>query len=195
MITINLIPEHLRKKSAKDVLSSMGLDLPREVLLGVGGVCVALLVLSHTVLFAAQAAQALRLASVKARWEKLLPDKNRLDAIGSEVRDMHKKMTTIADITSAKSGQWSQKLNILSDALPKGVWLKRVSLNNKSLTVEGGAFSKSGNEIAIVGNFVAGLKKDPAFADDCSSIEVQGVQRGRRGPTEVAEFTLTAKLK
>ena len=37
MITINLIPEHSRKRSAKDVLSSMGLDLPREVLLGVDG--------------------------------------------------------------------------------------------------------------------------------------------------------------
>ena len=195
MITINLVPEHLRKKISRSVLSSLGVDIPREVLLGVGGVFVIVLVLSHVVLFAAQAVQALRLASVKARWEKLLPDKNRLDAIGSELRDMHKKMTTITGIASAKTGQWSRKLNILSDTLPKGVWLKKISLDNKSLTLEGGVFSKAGSEIVIVGDFVADLKKDPAFADDFSSIEVQSIQRGRQGPTEVAEFIVTAKLK
>ena len=195
MITINLVPEHLRKKISRSVLSSLGVDIPREVLLGVGGVFVIVLVLSHVVLFAAQAVQALRLASVKARWEKLLPDKNRLDTIGSELRDMHKKMTTITGIASAKTGQWSRKLNILSDTLPKGVWLKKISLDNKSLTLEGGVFSKAGSEIVIVGDFVADLKKDPAFADDFSSIEVQSVQRTKRGLTEVAEFTLTAKLK
>lgn len=195
MITINLVPEHLRKKTARGVLSSMGMDIPRKVLLGVGGLFVAVLVLSHAVLFAAQAGQTMRLVSLKARWEKLLPDRSRLDAIGGELKDMRKEITTITDITSVRAGRWSRKLNILSDALPKGVWFKRIALDNKSLTLEGGAFSRTGNEIIIVGDLVANLKKDPAFADDLLSIELQNVQRGKRGPTEVAEFTVTAKLK
>ena len=193
MIVINLVPEHLRKRSARDMLSSMGLDISREVLFGVGGVFAALLVLSHALLFTAQAVQMGRLALVRAQWSKLLPDKDRIDAIATELRDMRKKMSTITDITSAKNSQWSKKMNILSDAAPKGVWFKKLILDNSTLTVDGGAYSKTGGEIVTIGGFVANLKKDPAFADDFSSIEVQSIQRGRRGTTEVADFMVVAK--
>ncbi len=195
MIVINLVPEHLRKRSARGVWSSMGLGIPREVLLGVGGAFIALLVFAHVLLLAAQSAQGVRLGLVKVRWERLLPDRNRIDAIGTELRGLRKKVTTITDIASARTGLWSRKMNVLSDALSKGVWLKKINLDSGTLTLEGSAFSKTQSEIVTVGNFVAGLKKEGAFADDFSSIEVQSIQRGKRGPTEVVDFVITAKLK
>ncbi len=195
MIVINLVPEHLRKKSAKGVLSSMGLGIPREVLLGVGGAFVAFLVVAHVLLLAAQSVQGVRLGLVKARWEKLLPDRNRIDAIGTELRGLRKKATTIIGITSARTGPWSRKMNVLGDALPKGVWLKKINLDKGTLTLEGSTFSKTQSEIVTVGDFVANLKKEGAFADDFLSIEVQSIQRSKRGPTEVVDFVITAKLK
>ncbi len=195
MIVINLVPEHLRKKSARGVLSFMGLGISREVLLGVGGAFIALLVAAHVSLLAAQSAQGVRLGLVKVRWERLLPDRNRIDAIGTELRGLRKKVTTITDITSARATPWSRTMNVLSDALPKGLWLKKISLEGGALTLEGSAFSKTKSEIVVVGNFVADLKKEGAFADDFSSIEVRSIQRGKRGPTEVVDFVITAKLK
>ena len=195
MIVINLVPEHLRKRSARGVLSSIDLDIPREVLLGVGAAFVAFLVLAHVLLLTAQSAQGVRLGLVKAQWEKLLPDRNRIDAIGTELRGLRKKVTTITDITSAGTSRWSRKMNVLSDVLPKGVWLKKINLDSGTLSLEGSAFSKTQSEIVTVGNFVASLKKEGAFADDFSSIEVQSIQRDKRGPTEVVDFVITAKLK
>ena len=195
MIVINLVPEHLRKKSARGVLSSIGLDIPQEILLGVGGAFITLLVIAHVLLLAAQSAQGMRLGLVKVRWEKLSPDRNRIDAIGTELMGLRKKVATITGLTSTGTGPWSRKMNVLSDALPKGVWLKKINLDNGTLTLEGSVFSKARNEIVTVGNFVANLKKEGAFADDFSSIEVQSIQRGKRGPTEVADFVITAKLK
>ncbi len=195
MIVINLVPQHLRKRSARGVLSSIGLDIPQEILLGVGGVFITLLVVAHVLLLAAQSAQGMRLGLVKVRWEKLSPDRNRIDAIGTELMGLRKKVANIIGLTSTGTGPWSRKMNVLSDALPKGVWLKKISLDNGALTLEGSAFSKTQSEIVTLGNFVANLKKEEAFADDFSSIEVQSIQRSKRGPTEVADFVITAKLK
>ena len=194
MIVINLVPEHLRKRSAGGVLSS-GLGIPREVLLGVAGAFIAFLVVAHVLLLVAQSAQGVRLGLVKARWEKLLPDRDRIDVLGTELMGLRKKVATITSIASARTGPWSRKMNVLSDALPKGVWLKKINLDSGTLTLEGSAFSKTHSEIVTVGNFVANLKKEGAFADDFSSIEVQSIQRGKRGPTEVVDFVITAKLK
>ncbi len=195
MIIINLVPEQLKKRSASDVLSFINLGISREIIFGVGGAFVALLIIFHVMLLVMQLSQAARLGSVKAVWNQLLPDRTRIDTIGVELREMKKKMDTIKDLTTAKAGQWSMKLNILSDALPKGVWLKRLVLDNGSLMLDGTAYSTLHNEIVIVGNVVAALKKDAAFSNDFSSIEVQSVQRAKRGPTEVADFVITAKLK
>ncbi len=195
MIVINLVPEHLRKKSAGGLLSSIGLDIPREVVLGIGGAFIVLLVAAHVSLLAVQSAQGMRLGLVKVRWERLLPDRNRIDVLGTELMGLRKKVTTIIDITSHGTGPWSRKMNVLSDALPKGVWLRKIGLDSGILTLEGSAFSKTQSEIVTLGNFVANLKKEGAFADDFSSIEVQSIQRGKRGPTEVADFVITAKLK
>ena len=194
MIFINLIPEHLRKKSAKDALFFLGIDIPREVSLGVGGIFVSFLVLCHAGLFSAQAAEAAHLGMLKIQWEKLLPDRGRIDAIGVEVKDLKKKLTVVMDIISSKTGNWSKRLNVLSDALPKGVWFRKIDWDGASLRVDGEVFSKTGGEIVTIGNFVAYLKKDPAFTDGFNSIEVQSIQRNKRGDTEVADFAVVAKV-
>ena len=125
----------------------------------------------------------------------MLPDKKNIDAIGNEAKDLKNKMATITDMTVKRSLSWSMKLNAISDALPKGVWFKRITLQDTTLVLEGSAVSKQKNEIAVVGNFVNTLKKNESFMKDFASLEVNSIQRGKQHNVDIVDFTIAAKLK
>jgi Tfp pilus assembly protein PilN len=195
MIDINFIPAQHRKKNAGDMLMGSSINIPREIVVGVGGVFLVALLCTHLVLGAMMIDNAARLRSWKAQWESLLPDKKNLDSIASELKDLKKKMNTIADITSKQSIAWSRNLNIISDNIPKGVWLRKILLDSTGFYIEGSAYSKTQNEIATIGSFVAGLKKDERFMKGLKSLEVNSIQRIKRKKTELNDFLVTAKLQ
>jgi Tfp pilus assembly protein PilN len=194
MIDINLVPPALRKKSS-GVLSGLNVNIAPEVLLGVGGGCVALLIAAHILLFAAWGVQAMILAGQKAEWQKVLPDKKNIDALATELRDLKKRLTSITEVTSSKSMDWSRKLNTISDSLTKGLWLRNVVLDKNALTIEGSVISRNQSEVMTVGNFVDSLKKEEAFMRDFAGLEVNSIQRSKKGNTDVANFVITAKFK
>ena len=195
MIEINLVSDNLRKKENRGTGFLKSIDLPKEVIFGLGSLFVVLLVFIHLLLLGIYGFKLSKQFVYKATWQKMLPDKNNIDSIGQEVKDMRNKMATIADITSKKSTLWSQKLNVLSDVMPKGVWIRRIAWDNVALTVEGSAYSKFHDEITTVGNYVSNIKKDDNFTKDFSSIELNSVTRSKKGPTEVVDFKITAKAK
>jgi len=104
-------------------------------------------------------------------------------------------MVMIADMTVNKTEIWSKKLNVISDGITRGVWLRKMVLDKGGLTMEGSAVSKSHEEISNVGNFVSALKKDEGFMSGFSSLEVNSIQRGKRSSMEVTDFIVTVKLK
>ncbi len=195
MIEINLVPVNLRQKERSGAGIWTSIDLPKEILLGVGSMVIILLVLIHLSLIGMYVAKLTQQLMYKGTWQKMLPDKNNVDSISQELRDLRTKTATINDITSKKAIVWSQKLNILSDIAPKGVWFKKILWDNSLLVLEGSAFSKLHDEITIVGNFVSTLKKDEGFAKDFSSIELNSIGRSKKGMMEVADFKITAKVK
>jgi hypothetical protein len=196
MIEINLIPANLRKKQSQGGVGVLkSIDLPREILFGLGSLLILLLISIHLILLVVYLAKFSQQMMAKATWERMLPDKNNVDSINQNMTDLRKKLATVNDVTSKKSMLWSQKLNILSDALPKGLWFRKIDWTNNLLTVEGSAFSKLHDEITIVGNFVSSLKKEPNFSKDFISIEVSSVTRSKKGMTEIADFKITAKAR
>jgi Tfp pilus assembly protein PilN len=194
MIDINLIPPALRKKSAGG-LQTLAIKIPQEILWGVGGVLVMLIIAGQLVLSVMWGMGFEHMAHARAEWQKVSSDKIMLDAISSEAKALKKKTGVISDMTANKNVVWSQKFNAISDALPRGIWLRRISLDRSGLTLEGSAVSKDHNEISNVGNFVSALKRDDAFIKDFSSLEVNSIQRGKKNSIEVADFTVVAKLK
>src|SRR4051812_13208462 len=122
MIEINLIPVTSRKKSHG--LSSSSINIPQEFLFGLGGALVLLLVAIHLVLGALWLVKFTQLSSYKGQWQKVLPDKTILDGLGNESKDLKKKMDLISGMTAKRALSWSRKFNIISDTLPKGLWLK-----------------------------------------------------------------------
>ena len=70
-----------------------------------------------------------RLSGYNAQWQKVLPDKTVLDSINKESRDLKKKINMISDMTTKKSVLWAPKFNAISDALPRGLWIRKMTLD------------------------------------------------------------------
>lgn len=194
MIDINLIPAALRKNS-KGNANALEINIPKEILAGIGVGLILLLVTVHLILGAVWLVGVWRLSGYEAKWQKVLPDKEILDSIHKETGDLRKKFKTISDMTTKKSIAWAPKFNAISDGLSRGLWIRKMTLDKVSLTMEGSVVSKSQNEINNVGMFLAALKQDDVFMKDFSSLEVNSIQRGRNNAVEVTDFTVTAKLK
>ena len=195
MIGINLVPPHLRKKSGKGLEVLASIDLPKEILLGAGSLFLLILILIHAVLLGLWTVKFVHQMAYRMVWQGMLPDKNNIDSISQQIKDLKSKMSIITDITSPKTTLWSQKLNIISDAIPKGVWLNKINWSNNTLIIEGSTVSRSNDEISLVGNFVSNLKKSDDFVKDFSSVELNSVNRAKKGMSEVADFIITAKVK
>ena len=101
----------------------------------------------------------------------------------------------ISDMTVEKSVLWAPKFNIISDVIPKGLWIRKMTLDKAGLTIEGSAVSKNQNEINNVGLFLSVLKQNNDFIKDFSSLEVNSIQRAKSSSVEEADFTVMAKLK
>jgi hypothetical protein len=192
MIDINLIPAALRK-NGKDK-SSLSINIPQEILVGVGAGLVLLIVTVHLILGVVWLAGIGQLTAHQMAWQKLAPDKTALDAISDESKDIKTKMNMVSDMTTKRSVLWAPKLNDISDALPKGLWLRNMMLDKAGLTIEGSVVSKTRNEISNVGLFISALKQDKDFINDFSSLEVNSIQRNKESSVEVADFTIVAKL-
>jgi len=195
MIDINLIPASPGKRSAGAAFSTVQLGIPPKVFWGVGGGVVAILVLAHVILLGLLVIEGGIWLAHRAVWQSVLPQKKNIDTLGGEVRDLKKRMTGITDVTSARTTGWSRKLNTISDCVTKGLWLRRMTLDEKALVIEGSVISRDQNEIASIGAFVNNLKKDGSFMQDLAGLEVNSITREKRGVIDVANFTLTAKFK
>ncbi len=195
MIEINLVPVNLRKQQGRGIGVFGSIALPEGILFGVGGIFVVILILIHGLLVSLWVVKGVRYAFYKTVWTKMLPDKNSIDSLSRQIKDLNSRTSTITGIASHKNILWSQKLNILSDTIPKGMWLKKIDWNNNILTIEGCAVSRFHDEITIVGNFVSNLQRTQDFIKDFSSLELNSVNRSKKGVTEVADFMMTAKAK
>lgn len=193
MVDINLIPPALRKDGKNT--SGVAVNLSRDILLGVWSAVAFLLVAVHLALAVVWLIGNAQLASRNAQWQKLLPDKNVIDGIHKESGELAKKIKTVSDITTSKAILWAPKFNAISDALPRGVWIRRMSFDKNGLVLDGSVVSKNQNEINNVGLLVSGLKQDDGFMKDFLSLEVNSIQRGRADAVEVTDFTVMAKLK
>lgn len=173
----------------------MTINIPHEILLGVGSGLVLLIVTVHLVLGVLQLMGFGQLSAHQAEWQKLAPDKKILDDINRESGDLKKRINTISDMTVRRSMLWAPKFNVISDDLPRGLWIRKMALDKTSLTIEGSVVSKTRNEINNVGLFVSALKQNDAFIKGFSSLEVNSIQRGKTNAVEVTDFTVMAKLK
>jgi hypothetical protein len=90
---------------------------------------------------------------------------------------------------------WSQKLNIISDQLPRGVWVKKVVFQDDTFMIQCSAIAKRNTELINVHKFTSNLKKDPEFLGNLTDLELSSIQRRKIGNVEIVDFLLTTRIK
>ncbi len=194
MIEINLAPPEVRKRKKKSSLAAK-FNIPMEVIVGSAGGLLVLLVLIHFGLMGVNLTKKLAYNRVKAKWNEMAPSKAKVDQVMQEMRSLQSQYDAIKGITQDVAIQWSEKLNIISDNLPKGVWLKRVDLTDEAFLLDGSAISKKSNEMINVHSFIAALKGQERFLDKLVDLDLGSIQSRYIKDVEVADFVIKSGLK
>lgn len=172
------------------------LNIPQEAIIGLVGGLFVLLLSVHVILQLIIFFKFAQHARYRNHWEKIAPEKEKADLVFNQLRANQSKIKSIESITTNQRVTWAQKLNDISDSIPRGVWLNKISVEDKVVVIEGSAVSKIKDEmISMVGSFAANLKSQKKFMMDLNNLEVGSIQRRRSQIAEVADFTITAKLK
>jgi Tfp pilus assembly protein PilN len=193
MININLTPPHLRKKEKPHLLGKV--NIPLEVIIGCGGGLLVLLGVVHVLLLFVNIGKLAQHKALEKQWETMKPSKENVDSVVSEMRALQGKYKSIEEITGKAGVSWAKKLNILSDNLPRGVWLRKVALEEGVLYIEGSAIPKETSEIISIHHFTTNLKQDASFMEHFMDLELGSIQRRRIKTVEIADFVVTIKVK
>ena len=194
MIEINLLPPELKKKRESKILGGK-FNLPPEVMIGLGGGMVAFLIIVHILLMLTNIARLAQYKSLKKEWDRMLPHKGEADNVVKELRNLQAKLKSIDQVSGQELYLWCQKLNIISDSIPRGLWLRKVSLNVHNLLIEGSAISKKDQERVNIHAFASNLKKEEKFMNSLTNLELGSIQRRNINKIEIADFVMTAKTK
>ena len=90
---------------------------------------------------------------------------------------------------------WAEKLNILSDNIPRGVWVRKVKLEVDVFTIEGSAISADNEAIINVHKFTSSIKGQKEFLKDFADVELGSIQRRKIKQADIADFLITVRLK
>jgi len=196
MIEINLVPENLRKKKKRQKKSAgRGFSLPKTAVVGMIGGFLILLICIHVVLQFFIAFRLTQHQELKKEWDGMQAAKQNVDVVITELRSMQNKIKAVKEVTEGKKILWAQKLNEISDALPRGVWLQELSLMEGALFMQGSSVSKNNSEILQVHKLTSNLKNDENFNKDFNSIEMGIHKTHKIGDTSTADFSVDAVLE
>ncbi len=193
MININLVPPHLRKKPKGKLLGKV--NIPLEVIIGCGGGLLVLLGVIHVLLLFVNIGKLAQHKGLKNQWETMRPGKENVDSVVNEMRVFQGKYKAIEEISGKVSLSWAQKLNVLSDSLSRGVWLKKIALNDEMFFIEGSAISKETTEIISIHRLTSSLKANKKFSEHFTDLELGSIQRRKIKTVEIADFVITMKVK
>jgi len=195
MIEINLVPTSLRKRKKSSGLLGRTLVIPREAVVGLVGGIVALLLLVHIVLQSLITVRFVHHKKLQSDLTRISSQKTNVDRIVSELKGLRERYQSIEAVAGEKNIVWSQKLNEISDNIPRGVWLNRIMLDGNTLLIQGSAVSKNKTEMIHVHNYTSNLKASEAFMSDFAELELGLIKSRKINLTPVADFTIRADLK
>ncbi len=219
MLEINLLPEEFRKKKSRFAMPQINVSsLP----LFIGAVI--LLVSLHIILLVMININKNVYAKMSKEWELSEPLKNSVELIRRANVTTANNVRAIEDLM-AKKILWFEKLNELSDLITPGVWYTRLTIDEKTvliesvprlgqkklqgggrgargkkqeisyLVIEGEVSATYGEELAIIGKYIDGLKRDKAFFSDFSNIELDSTKLHTILDNDVMHFSINCYFK
>ncbi|MFH1360301.1 MAG: PilN domain-containing protein [Candidatus Omnitrophota bacterium] len=194
MIDINLIPQHLRRKKKKSTVMGMT-SIPMEAIIGLIGGLVILLVLVHILLTAILVLKFTQKSKVENDLKSIEKEWKAAKDIKQQLQTIRNKINAVEKVTTENRISWAQKLNDISDSLPKGVWLNKLSLDRNFLLIDGSAVSKEGIEMQSPQTFILNLKNRQSFVKGVENIDIGSIQRRQIKSVQIADFLITVKLQ
>lgn len=188
MIKISLLPQKLRKKESTHRIKT---TLP---LFPVAIIVVLVVLALHVIFFLLSYDRKMQLNSLEKTWEKMQPLYKEVEEVKNDLSakiDTAEAMETIL----AREVYLTEFLNKINQAIPRGLWLSRLSFSYTKLIIEGSVFSFGSEEVSIVNNFFNELKNDQFFLDNFKNFSLDSVQRRDVKQYEVLDFLLTAEIK
>ena len=183
MIKINLLPTNLRKK-----------DIVHKIPLPVIMYFVTLIVIAlHLIFFVLSVYKKVQLSSLNQTWERMQPQFREVDVLKNSLvvkRDKARVMEYILN----RNLYFTEFFNKINQAVPKGLWLNRLSFSYNGLVIGGSVFSFGTEEISLVNIFFNELKNNELFLENFSNFNLDSVQRRVIKEYEILDFLLTADI-
>ncbi|MCM8813454.1 MAG: hypothetical protein NC924_05920 [Candidatus Omnitrophica bacterium] len=200
MITINLLPPEYKQRQAA-ARKQVPLNL---LLLSISAVLLVLVL----IISALNINNAFALKAVSGR----LGDLTAQNAAVTEVRrklESLRATTALFEPLRKPPFYWSEKMNLLSNAMIPGVWLRLLTLEKKMISdassgatnaiaylkIEGTAYAAGGKEMSVISEVVRNLRAQETFVRDFKKLDVEGFLRREIGGIEVMDFTVICYFK
>ncbi len=202
MIEINLLPEAYKaKKEEKQQHIPVNL-----ILLSINAVLLVIVL----IITAINVGRSITLHALDTRLKGLAPEQQKIIFIQHKTVNLKAANALFSPLITNRF-LWSKKLNLLSDLIIPGIWLRQLSLEkeaaaqaqfpavglrgNKFLKLEATAVSVIHDEMGVIGNFVRNLKLNKEFSQHFKGIKLEGVLRRQIATVEVMDFTLICLFK
>ncbi|PIQ82500.1 MAG: hypothetical protein COV76_03375 [Candidatus Omnitrophica bacterium CG11_big_fil_rev_8_21_14_0_20_64_10] len=185
MIRINLLAPERRRRAVSPLRLA---GLPWKPILG--GLA-ALLVLYPAVLFGFNQLDRHRLRRLQSRWESV---RGEAAAWGQIHEALEGKRTErgLSEALTAPNAFWAPRLNLFSDSLVSGLWLRRLKLSPEDgvLEVSGSALPEAADRAPALDRYLERIKAHPDFSRFFSRVELGTMAQRRIGDFEVVDFSM-----
>ncbi len=197
MIEINLVPENMRKTrraQAPAASAKVSTGLPQHVVFGILGAWTTFLIILLLVFQVFLATQISKRNKLKEDLASMDQARENIEKIKKEMKELKERVKTYEKVIGTTTTLWAEKLNEISDNLPRSVWLTKVALEAKFFIVEGSAVSKMKTEIADIHALVGKLKTSKSFMADLKNLELDMIKAHNVENLSVADFKIKAAL-
>lgn len=211
MVEINLLPEERRKKEPIfGKIDFTSLELSGLPFVKIAGATFGVLIAIQCLLFLVGVCGKFYLNGVRAKYERLLPERTAAGKLKSETLEINKKAAAIDDLMVGRFS-WAGKLAALNESMTPGIWLTNLSYDEgiasaaarpggekaagRLLVISGYASGQGEQSTALVGRFIKALKENQEFYSSFGSIELGAIRRDRIDGQEAMNFRITCLFK
>ena len=153
------------------------------------------------------------LSTLKKEWDQIAPQREKINLLSGEYKELDAVEKAVQKLNHHFS--WSKKLQDLSGAMVRGVWLRELSIGErhrdaapqqgtpggsgrlpeKLLILTGSAASSKGDQTAVVGRFIRSLKENKDFFSDFTNVELESIKRRSIQSQDVMDFKIICTFK
>src|SRR3989338_2350541 len=221
MPQINLLsPEAKKKESRPAIVDAAKVELSQlmRTAIAISVICLVAMLFVWTLLLLSISKKEKILVALKKKTEVLATNPKEMERLKKEKVALEKKVDVIDELSSRKFF-WFEKLELIADLIPDGVWLADISsVQQKSgksdakprtvklkpetptekavIVIRGSAVAyKIQDAVSIIANFIKRLQENKNFAKDFKEIKLNTINKSILGGLDIMKFELICEVK